>query len=107
MTERDEQLIRDALAAHRRDRFSDGFAARVTERWRRDRSTDVTMARQFRRFTTIAAAAVLVLAVYNVRHRRADQGQSVAAALLGITPRMAPSITIEEIYGLGAFGGGG
>lgn len=107
MNERDEQIIRGALAERRRDHFADGFADRAATRWRNDRSTDAAMARQFRRVTTIAAAAVVLLAAYNVRHRRADEGQSVAAALFGITPRTTPSMTIDEIYGLGTLGGGG
>ena len=107
MNERDEQIIRDALAGRRRDGFAEGFPDRAVIRWRNDRSTDALMARQFRRLAAAAAAAVLLLAMYNVRHRRADEGQSVAAALFGITPRTTPTVTIDEIYGLGALGGGG
>jgi hypothetical protein len=109
MNERDAQVIRSALAERRRDRFAEGFADRAVARWRSDRSTEAAMSRQFRRVTTIAAAAVLVLAAYNLRQRRADEGQSVAAALLGITPHATstPRMTIDEIYGLGTLGGGG
>ena len=107
MSERNEQTIKGVLAERRRERFAEGFVDRAVIRWRNDRSTDALMARQFRRLATVAAAAVLVLAVYNVRHRRADEGQSVAAALLGITPPVTPTMTIDEIYGLGALGRGG
>jgi hypothetical protein len=107
MNERNEQIIRDALAAQRRDRFSEGFVDRVAARWRADRSTEALMARQFRGLATVAAAAVLVLAAYNIRHRRSDEGQSIGAALFGITPRVSSTMTIDEIYGLGAVGGGG
>jgi hypothetical protein len=107
MNERNEQIIRETLAAQRRDRFPEGFVERATARWHRDRSTEALMARQFRRLATVAAAAMLVLAAYNIRHRRADEGQSVGAALLGITPRGRATMTIEEIYGLGALDGGG
>jgi len=107
MNERDEQIIRDALAERKRDRFAEGFSDRAVTRWRSDRSTDALMARQFRGLATVAAAAMVLLAVYNVRHRRGDEGQSVAAAIFGITPRATPTMTIDEIYGLGALGGGG
>ena len=107
MNERDEQIIRDALADRRRDHFAAGFVDRAATRWRNDHSTDALLARQFRRLATIAAAAVVLLAIYNVRHRRAGEGQSVAAALFGVTPRITPTMTIDEIYGLGALGGGG
>jgi hypothetical protein len=106
MNEREEQIIRDALAERTRDHFAEGFADRAAARWRNDRSTEASMARQFRRLTAVAAAAVLALAMYNVRHRRADEGQSVAAALLGVTPPTTP-MTIDEIYGLGTLGSGG
>ena len=107
MSDREEQIIREALGEQRRERFDDGFVNRATARWRDDRSTSAMMSRQFRRLSTIAAAAVLVLAIYNIRHRRADEGQSIGAALLGITPRVSPAMTIDEIYGLGALSGGG
>ena len=107
MNERDEQIIRDALAERRRDHFAEGFADRAANAG----ATIVRLRRRWRDSfavsTTIAAAAVFLLAVYNVRHRRADEGQSVAAALFGITPRTTSSMTIDEIYGLGSLGGGG
>jgi hypothetical protein len=107
MNERDEQIIHGALTDRTRDQFAEGFVERAVERWRNDRSTEALMARQFRRLATVAAAGTLLLAAYNIRQRRVDEGQSVAAALLGIAPRATPTMTIEAIYGLGTLGGGG
>ena len=42
MNERDEQIIRDALAERKRDRFAEGFSDRAVTRWRSDRSTGIT-----------------------------------------------------------------
>ncbi len=92
MTEHEDfQTIRAALSGRQRDAFAPGFADRATARWRRELSAgrlgvlELTLAtamnRYFRRIVPIAAAAALLLAFHNVRHR--VTGQSMFAALFG------------------------
>ena len=96
MNDRDEQDLREMLTERARDRFAPGFADRATTRWRSDRNAvDATIVRQFRRFGPLAAAAVLLLAAYNVSDR--SDGRSVVASLFG----MPAPITLDAIYQLG------
>jgi len=111
VNERDERLVRDALADQRRDQFADGFADRAAARWRASRAVDAApvgalMTRQFVRLLPFAIAATLLLAVNNLRHREVDRGQTIVQALLGITPRTpstpARAVTLYALYGLDA-----
>jgi hypothetical protein len=96
MNDRDEHELREMLNQRARDRFAPGFVNRTTARWRADRTAvDATIVRQFRRFGPLAAAAVVLLAVYNVSDRR--DGRSVVASLFG----MPAPITLDAIYQLG------
>ena len=108
MNERDEEVLRAALAERRRDRFAAGFADRAIQRWRATRdareSLDDVVLREFRRIVPLAAAAMLVLALHNVGHRDRMPGQSIAAALVGVTPATPAPLTIEDLYELGALG---
>lgn len=108
MNERNEALLRAVLAERRRDRFAAGFADRATQRWRAARdareSLDDVVLRGFRRLVPLAAAAMIVLALHNVSRRDRAQGQSMAAALVGLTPAAPEPLTIEDVYELGALG---
>lgn len=126
MTEHEEfQPIRDALASRRRDAFAPGFADRAAARWRRELDAgrlgmmeltlSTSMSRYFLRLIPFAAAAALLLAVHNVRHR--VTGQSVVASLFG--PPAASAVvshaavsasamrSLDELYDLGVPGSGG
>lgn len=108
MNEQDTSDVIAALAAERRDRFADGFADRAVERWRssRNRERDLVsvMGRQARRLLPLAAAATMLLALNNLRHR--TSGQSAIAALFGMTtPAPAQTIvSIDELYDLTTYG---
>lgn len=103
----DRQRLRDALAESRRDQFAPGFPDRAAARWRADRARgadgtitfDAAVARLFTRLAPLAAAAALILAVNNVRHRR--EGQSLAQALIGAPAADATPASLDAIYGLG------
>jgi hypothetical protein len=108
MNERDEEVLRAVLAERSRDRFAAGFADRATQRWRvapdARESLDDMVWRGFRRLVPLAAAAMIVLALHNVGRRDRAQGQSTAAALVGLTPAAPAPQTIEDLYELGALG---
>ncbi len=111
--------IRRALSERQRDAFAPGFADRAAARWRQELSAgrlgilELTlsgaMRRYFWRVVPIAAAAALLLAFYNVRHRAS--GQSMLASLIGPpapTTAMSPASAstnvmrpLDELYDLG------
>ena len=127
MTDHDElEALRAVLREQQRDAFAPGFADRAAARWREELSGGRVSAesalnrdigRVFSRMVPIAAAAALLLAFYNVRHRAA--GQNVLGALLGPSGAAVASahassssaantmMPLDEIYGLGALGGAG
>ena len=108
MNDRDMHEIRDALARDVRDHFAGGFADRAAARWRespaRESPLGAIMARQFRRAAPFAAAAALLFAANNLRHREASARQSVIDAVLGISAPAERVRSLDELYGLSAFG---
>jgi hypothetical protein len=104
VNEHDTPDVIAALAGERRDRFADGFADRAVQRWRSslNREPDLAsvMGRQARRLVPLAAAATVLLALNNLRHRAS--GQSAIAAVFGVTTT-APArtiVSIDELYDL-------
>jgi hypothetical protein len=109
--------LRAILGERQRGAFAPGFADRTVARWRAElaaRGLDGSvalrraLARWFGRLVPAAAAAAVLLAAYNVRHRAA--GQTALAAMIGITATQrsahtSPSMrSLDELYGLGSLG---
>ncbi len=102
----DHERLREALGASQRDRFASGFADRAAARWRAEYagraegapSFDVAVMRLFVRVAPFAAAAALLLAVNNVRHR--GEGQSIVRALVGAPAVSGTPSSLDIIYGL-------
>jgi hypothetical protein len=118
MNDRDERLLREVLAEDRRDRFDAGFAERATARWMARRTAGSPLSSAvvtgFVKLAPFAAAAVVLLALNNMRHRERDRGQTVMQALLGLSPAVESaravtprSMTLDELYGLGVISGSG
>lgn len=103
-----ERVVREALSRRRSDHFPGDFADRLVARWTADRTRGgdvrVWIVNRFSRLAPLAAAAGLILALWNVRHR---QDQTLVEALVGITPaRQASSTpTLDSFYALGESGG--
>jgi hypothetical protein len=106
----DEQLdrLRGVLKSGVRDQFDDGFADRVVARWRASRLAPhpaapltAVMARQFRVLAPLAAAAVLVFTIVNLRHREPTRGESIVEAIFGLGAGPTPTVlSLDELYGL-------
>jgi hypothetical protein len=96
MTDDLERLVRSAMAEKRRESFDAGFADRAVARWRasqNQQSIGTLIAGRFAKLTTLAAAAVIALAFYNVR---STESTSTIDRLLGLTP-----VTVESAYDIG------
>jgi ABC-type transport system involved in cytochrome c biogenesis permease component len=109
--------LRAMLGERQRGTFAPGFADRTVARWRAElaaRGLDGSVALRralahwFARLVPVAAAAAVLLAAYNVRHRAT--GQTALAAMIGVTATQpsahaSPSMrSLDELYGLGSLG---
>jgi hypothetical protein len=98
--ERISNEVRRAMRGVARDSFAPGFADRAAARWKAERASGgfaPAVVLQFRRLVPLAAAAALVLTVWNLRH-------PVPAAQPVATP-VAAQVTLGSLYGLDEMGG--